>query len=176
MPNPHPGRFLELLEQADGPVLDCGSGGRKLPGVVSLEYLNPGLCDVIADGHHLPFSDDTFALALSQAVLEHVTDPQRYVDELVRVLRPGGLLWIEAAFMQPIHQAPTHFFNITPFGLQHLCRDLEVIDTALLGTYADVVRWMAHEAGVRAPQRIPTPTPDRYFNVASGVALLGRKS
>lgn len=175
MPNPHPWRFLDLLAATEGPVLDCGSGGRKLPGVVSLEYLNPGDADVIADGHRLPFPTDTFALALSQAVVEHVTEPHVYVDELIRVLRPGGLLWIEAAFMQPIHQAPTHFFNVTPFGLRHLCRRMEILETALLGTYEDVVRWMANEAGVRAPQRIPTPTPERYFNVASGVALLGRK-
>lgn len=175
MPNPHPGRFLHLLTTTTGPVLDCGSGGRKLPGVVSLEYLHQGDADLLADGLDLPFRDGTFALALSQAVLEHVVDPQRYVDELVRVLAPGGLLWVEAAFMQPIHQAPTHYFNITPFGLQHLCRALDVIDTALLGRYEDVVRWMAHEAGVRPPRVIPTPTPDRYFNVASGVALLGRK-
>jgi SAM-dependent methyltransferase len=175
MPNPYPGRFLELLAETDGPVLDCGSGGRKHPDVISLEYMHQGDADLLADGHHLPFPDNTFTLTLSQAVLEHVIEPQRYVDEIVRTLRPGGLLWIEAAFMQPIHQQPWHFFNITPFGLQHLCRSLEVLDTALLGTYADVVRWMAAEAGVKAPSKIPTPSPDRYFNVASGVALLGRK-
>lgn len=175
MPNPHPGRFLDLLGEATGPVLDCGSGGRKLPGVVSLEYLNQGDADLLADGLDLPFRSDSFDLALSQAVLEHVTDPQRYIDELVRVLRPGGLLWVEAAFMQPIHQAPTHYFNVTPYGLAHLCRRLDIVETALLGTYSDVVRWMAHEAGVAAPRSIRQPKPDRYFNVASGVALLGRK-
>lgn len=175
MPNPYPGVFLELLADTDGPVLDCGSGGRKRDDVISLEYHHQGNADLLADGHHLPFPDNTFSLILSQAVLEHVTEPHQYVNELVRTLRPGGLLWIEAAFMQPIHQQPYHFFNITPFGLQHLCRNLEIVDTALLGTYAEVVTWIATEAGVPAPARIPTPAADRYFNVASGVALLGRK-
>lgn len=143
--------------------------------MISLEYHHAGRADLLADGHDLPFGDNTFALILSQAVVEHVPRPHRYVDELIRTLRPGGLLWIEAAFMQPIHQQPHHYFNVTPFGLQYLCADLEVIDTALLGTYPEVVQWIAAEAGVPAPVRIPSPAPDRYFNVASGCALLGRK-
>lgn len=175
MPNSYPARFLELLADTDGPVLDCGSGGRKRDDVISLEYHHAGNADLLADGHDLPFPDDTFSLILSQAVLEHVTEPHRYVDELVRTLRPGGMLWIEAAFMQPIHQQPHHYFNVTPFGLQHLCRALDIVETALLGTYADVVTWIAVEADVSPPRLIPAPTPDRYFNVASGVALLGRK-
>lgn len=67
------------------------------------------------------------------------------------------------------------YFNVTPFGLQYLCRALDIVETSLLGTYAEVVTWIAVEADVTPPRLIPAPTPDRYFNVASGCALLGRK-
>jgi SAM-dependent methyltransferase len=45
-----------------------------------------------AAGEALPFPDDSFDLALSHEVLEHVQDDYRAAAELVRVLRPGGRL------------------------------------------------------------------------------------
>ena len=42
----------------------------------------------------LPFDDDSFDAALSCGVLEHVMDPDGSLDELHRVLRPGGTLYV----------------------------------------------------------------------------------
>lgn len=43
-----------------------------------------------AAGENLPFPDQTFDAILSHEVLEHVQDDQRAVQEMLRVLRPGG--------------------------------------------------------------------------------------
>lgn len=152
MTNPYPGRFIDLLGGVgDGLVLDCGSGGRPdfvdWPNIVLCEYVEHPLNTVRGDALALPFSDDTFDLVLSQATLEHVTDPQQAVDEMTRVLRPGGKLYIEVAFMQPLHQDPWHYFNVTPHGLDHLCRHLDVIEKGAFGTLADQFEWMLREAG-----------------------------
>lgn len=42
------------------------------------------------DGKRLPFPDNHFAAAGSLNVLEHVDQPEAYIAELVRVVRPGG--------------------------------------------------------------------------------------
>lgn len=44
----------------------------------------------VADAEALPFGDDSFDLAYSHGVLHHTPDTQRAIDELHRVLRPGG--------------------------------------------------------------------------------------
>jgi SAM-dependent methyltransferase len=47
------------------------------------------------DGTALRYPDRSFDVVLSSNVLEHVTDPERYVREAYRVLRPGGLALLE---------------------------------------------------------------------------------
>ncbi|GAA2671626.1 class I SAM-dependent methyltransferase [Streptomyces lunalinharesii] len=51
---------------------------------------------VIADGFQLPLADGTADVSFSSNVLEHVPDPHRFLGEMVRVTRPGGLIY--AAF------------------------------------------------------------------------------
>jgi ubiquinone/menaquinone biosynthesis C-methylase UbiE len=47
-----------------------------------------------ADGHSLPFRDDCFDLVISSFALHHWDDPLRILDEIGRVLRPGGRYYI----------------------------------------------------------------------------------
>lgn len=48
----------------------------------------------VADGTRLPVADGAVDLVVSSNVLEHVPAPFALVDEMVRVLRPGGHLWL----------------------------------------------------------------------------------
>lgn len=53
-----------------------------------------------ADFHSLPLRDDSFDLVTCIDVLEHLEDDRRAIAELVRILRPGGLLVVSVpAFM-----------------------------------------------------------------------------
>ncbi|TGN79475.1 methyltransferase domain-containing protein [Streptomyces bauhiniae] len=45
---------------------------------------------VVADGHRLPFGADRFDGAWADRVLQHVAEPDRVLDQLLRVVRPGG--------------------------------------------------------------------------------------
>lgn len=55
--------------------------------------LAPG-ATVAADGNRLPFPDGTADVTFSSNVLEHVPDPERFLGEMARVTRPGGLLYL----------------------------------------------------------------------------------
>ncbi|WP_437069104.1 class I SAM-dependent methyltransferase [Streptomyces sp. enrichment culture] len=49
---------------------------------------------VVADGYLLPLRDAAADVTFSSNVLEHVADPQTFLSELVRVTRPGGLIYV----------------------------------------------------------------------------------
>jgi SAM-dependent methyltransferase len=76
---------------------------------------------ILADGHALPFFDNTFDLVLSLAVLEHIRYPHVAMREVNRVLRPGGVFFRSVTYLTPFHLAS--FYNMTHFGtysvLQH---------------------------------------------------------
>ncbi|MDT0377355.1 class I SAM-dependent methyltransferase [Streptomyces sp. DSM 42041] len=49
---------------------------------------------VLADGYLLPLADGAADVCFSSNVLEHVADPQTFLSEMVRVTRPGGLIYV----------------------------------------------------------------------------------
>jgi SAM-dependent methyltransferase len=49
---------------------------------------------VVGSGMELPFADNAVDVCYSSNVLEHVPDPWRMADEMVRVTRPGGLVFL----------------------------------------------------------------------------------
>jgi SAM-dependent methyltransferase len=79
--------------------------------------------DVVADAHALPFADASFDFVFSLAVFEHLHSPWIAAAEIARVLRPGGRAYTLAAFLQPLHGYPDHYFNATERALARLFSD-----------------------------------------------------
>ena len=87
-----PGRVLDV-GSADGPSVEWMSGrGTRTAVDLDLSALRPG--DVQASAMALPFADGTFDVLTAFDVLEHLDPEDRAVAELVRVVRPGGRLFV----------------------------------------------------------------------------------
>ncbi len=81
---------------------------------------------LVADGHDLPFDNETFDGVVIQSVLEHVRDPVRVAAEAMRVLKPEGMLFSQAAFMQQVHEGRHDYYRISARAHRLLFAPLEV--------------------------------------------------
>ena len=118
-------RVRELLEKfepiaEDARVIEVGSGAHGLifyfgakhgvgvdPLAVSYRNLFPRwqncVATIAAAGERLPFSDQSFDVVICDNVVDHAESPEGIVAELVRVLRPGGLLYFTVNFHHPVY-------------------------------------------------------------------------
>jgi len=87
---------------------------------------------MICDAHDLPFKERTFDGVIAQAVLEHVADPQRCVDEMHRTLKDDGLVYAETPFMQQVHLGKYDFTRFTYLGYLRLFRNFSKVEGGVL--------------------------------------------
>jgi SAM-dependent methyltransferase len=90
---------------------------------------------VQGDGCEVPFSDGSFDTVLCIQVLEHVFEPIRMVQEIARVLQPGGCAVILVPQTANLHLAPYHYQNFTRFWLLSAMEraQLQVVELQPLG-------------------------------------------
>src|SRR5712671_874863 len=107
--------------------LYIGGAGRVVMGYVNLDlFALPGV-DVAANAEHLPFPSDVFQRVECDAVLEHVQDPAQVMQEIRRVLLPGGYLHLVTPFCHPFHEYPKDYRRFTLDGLKLIAGPLEVV-------------------------------------------------
>ena len=81
--------------------------------------------DIIGDIHELPFPDDSIDAIICKAVLEHVKNPFKAVDEMHRVLKPGGYCFVYVPFLYYYHPMKGYYedyWRFTKDGLEELFR------------------------------------------------------
>jgi SAM-dependent methyltransferase len=73
-------------------VLNVGAGSQDF-GDVRVDAVPTGTAvHAVADAEHLPFKASSFSVVYSNCVLEHLRNPGTGLDEMFRVLAPGGTL------------------------------------------------------------------------------------
>jgi SAM-dependent methyltransferase len=113
--------------------------------------IRPGIgVQILGDVQALGIGDATFEVVLCTEVLEHLPEPQRAIDEIFRVLVPGGQLLLTTRFLFPIHDAPHDYFRFTKYGLRHLLRQFEILEleeeTDAVGTLAVLLQRLGMQA------------------------------
>ncbi len=100
--------ILPLLQNVDYKVLD------PVP-----DY-NP---DIVGDIHDLPFTDNSLDAIICNAVLEHVKNPFKAVEEMHRVLKPGGHCFVYVPFLYYYHPMKGYYadyWRFTSDGIDEL--------------------------------------------------------
>jgi SAM-dependent methyltransferase len=96
---------------------------------------------LVCDGHNLPFRDSSFDAVIVQAVLEHVLDPVRVVDEIHRVLKPNGLTYADTPFIQQVHEGAYDFTRFTMSGHRWLFRRFEEVESGVVDGPGVALLW-----------------------------------
>lgn len=115
-------------------LLDAGAGDGHMREVfpelsyvaldINLRQTSSGtsaLC--CGDLHRLPLRTGHCHNVLALEVLEHVRHPNVVLEELARVVRPGGQICISVPQGGGEHEQPFDFFRFTSFSLESLAKD-----------------------------------------------------
>ena len=146
------GEFVRELEaNPDKTYLDLGCGLRSLvfDNCLYLEVYPSLTADLIMEpACRYPVASGSLDGISCLAVLEHVERPWEVAGELHRMLKPGGMIFIDWPFLQPVHGYPSHFYNATRAGLANLFKDgFEpiVLDTLPNQTPDHALSWFLRE-------------------------------
>lgn len=81
-------------------------------GYITADLESP-LAKVKMDIHEMPLADNTFDVVLCNHVLEHVDSDLKAMQEIYRVLKPGGFAILQVPFFYPIPDTTYEDFSIT---------------------------------------------------------------
>jgi len=123
--------IARCASKVSGRLLDVGCGQKPYAHLfdveeyVGLEIDTPDSrarkkADYFYDGARFPFPDASFDCLLCNQVLEHVFEPDLFLSEIHRVLKPGGQLLLSVPFVWDEHEQPRDYARYTSFGLRHL--------------------------------------------------------
>jgi SAM-dependent methyltransferase len=171
-------------------VLDVGGGGggfaRHVPHAryVALDpnaTAAPRCLDLRAEtvGQHARTHPESYDVVCAFQVVEHVTDPLLFVNDMLTCLRPGGRLLIGVPLWpSPITDIPNFAFNAPPHhlswwtegALHALCArlsvDVETIERLPVGSHESILCWMGRFAPDLTGQRFFRATWKWYLGLA----------
>src|SRR3990172_1390453 len=83
--------MTEMASRTVTRVLNVGAGSQDY-GDVRVDAVPTPCVHAVADAEYLPFKASSFSMVYSNCVLEHLRNPGAALDEMFRVLAPGGTL------------------------------------------------------------------------------------
>ncbi len=115
-----------------GVTLDIGCGSRPYEKLFTVEkYIGMDVqtsghnhsdskIDIYYDGINFPLENESVDSIVSFEVLEHVFNPDKFLSEANRVLKPGGSALFTVPFIWDEHEQPYDYARYSSFGLVHL--------------------------------------------------------
>lgn len=77
--------------------------------------------DILADlNKPLPIESEVADTVISLSVMEHLCEPQQFLNEAYRILKGGGAMILQVPFMWWVHEAPHDYFRYTCYGLRYM--------------------------------------------------------
>ncbi len=123
----------DALPCFSGRLLDVGAGSSpykelimatgKITQYIKLDFAKSDYhkghdLDLTWDGKTIPLEPRCMDTVIMTEVLEHVHRPSELLQEVRRILRPGGVLFVTVPFIWPMHELPYDYHRFTPISLR----------------------------------------------------------
>ena len=90
-------------------------------GVDWTKTLHNSKADIVSDlNKELNIETNVADTIISLSVMEHLCEPQVFLNESYRILKDDGTMILGVPWMWWIHEAPHDYFRYTPYGLKYL--------------------------------------------------------
>ena len=185
--------FLSAYGFAGARVLNAGSSSTTLcENCVNVDIQDKRGIHCVCDVHHVPFAESTFDIVVLSAVLQYCRNPYQVSEELFRVLKPGGVIYVDAPFVQAYCPDTNDLFRFSKDALQVIFTNFKILqsDTAIPGgsSLAFYCQCLARNATGNRYANLVLATIvsllvlpaswvnfNRSSNVAGAIYLVGRK-
>ncbi len=112
-------------------ILQIGAGHETLAGAITLD-INPRVePDVVwnLNDFPYPFDSNTFDIVLCEHVLEHLDNVIQVMEELHRILKPRGRVWVRVPYFSSLNfnTDPTHIHAFSSRSFDYLCLDTDLV-------------------------------------------------
>ena len=138
-------RFLnqEVKElSSEAKILDVGAGHGDFADIFegrqyySLDIVPYAEVDLVVDlGQTIPFKKDTFDAVVLMNVLEHVYENRKLLQNIAKIVKPGGKVILTVPFLLKVHQAPFDFSRVTPYYLKNMAAEAGFTVVKMNGYY-----------------------------------------
>jgi SAM-dependent methyltransferase len=120
-----------IAPQITGRTLDVGCGSKPYKFLYnSSEYIgleidtkeNKSLkdADYYYDGNNFPFNDNDFDSIVANEVFEHVFNPDNFLNEINRILKTDGKLFMTIPFVWDEHEQPFDYARYSSYGIKSI--------------------------------------------------------
>ena len=164
-------QLQEFLPQMQGKVLDIGCGQSPYKHLLNsqktqyygvdieeanqkFDYKNSQI--IHFDGQNIPLGDSLMDSFICTEVLEHIQEPEKFIAEIYRVLKVGGVGVVTVPWSARYHYIPYDYYRYTPSTLNRLFQNFSSIKIVPRGTDITVIVSkiiVAYFRGLQSPQK-----------------------
>lgn len=117
---------------AHGILLDIGCGEKPYESEFTpyiTEYIgldhentmhNRSKVDIFATAYNTTIPDNYVDTILNTSVIEHLEEPCEAINEMNRIIKPGGCVILTGQFFWHLHEEPRDFYRYSKYGLKYL--------------------------------------------------------
>lgn len=136
-------------------MLEMGVGQRPVwQGSITVDVNPRSKASIVHDLNSLPypFPDNHFDIVLAEHVIEHLTDVIKVIEEVHRILKPGGRFYIEVPHFSSCHQHTdlTHLHAFSVRSFDYFCPT--GTDGGLYAFHYSHFDWKKHLARMNGPR------------------------